>query len=209
MADNFNTAFLAPRQDRDKQERDKMLAEMDAAIASTQPQPSPMLFTLDSVATGDRFSLSALEQDGQSWFVAADVCKALGLHPTATRRLDDDEKGLRYTQTLGGRQQIVIINESGMYRLIFGSKKAGAQRFRKWVTSEVIPSIRKHGGYINGQEALSTPEQAQTLQVIHQEAQRVGMCAAEEREARSSTLRLMSRTRSYGPGGRKQLKGKI
>lgn len=171
----------------------------------------PQLFTLDNVATGDRFSLSALEQDGQSWFVAADVCKALDIKNSrqALSALDADEKGVCITDTLGGRQQVATINESGLYSLIFRSRKEGAKRFKKWVTSEVIPSIRKHGGYINGQEALSTPEQAQTLQVIHQEAQRVGMCAAEEREARSSTLRLMSRTRSYGPGGRKKPKGKI
>lgn len=95
----------------------------------------------------------------------------------------------------GGRQQVAIINESGLYSLIFSSRKESAKRFKKWVTSHVIPSIRQHGGYINGQEALSNEEQAQTLQVIHKEAERVGMCALEEREARSDTLRFMNQGR--------------
>lgn len=165
------------------------------------------LFKFDNVATGDSFALSALEKDGQAWFVAADVCKALGLHPTATRRLDDDEKGLHKTQTLGGLQDVTIINESGLYSLIFSSNKDAAKRLKKWVTSVVIPSIRQHGGYINGQEALSDEEQTLTLQVIHKEAERVGMCALEERDARSDTLRFMNqgRRRRKAPRPPKQL----
>lgn len=161
------------------------------------------LFQFDNSATGDTIALSALDKDGQSWFVAADVCKALGLHRTATRRLDDDEKDVHITHTLGGAQRITIINESGLYSLIFSSTKESAKRFKKWVTSVVIPSIRQNGGYINRQEALSKPAQEATLQVIQQEAKRVGLCAVEEQEARSATFKLMSRSPSYDKHGKR------
>ena len=174
------------------------------------PSTSLKPFQLDNVATGSSFSLNALEKDGQVWFVANDVCAALGLHRTATRRLDADEKDVHKTHTLGGLQETAIINESGLYSLIFSSNREQARYFRKWVTSVVIPSIRAHGGYINGQEALATEDQRETLQAVQQEAQRVGLICAEEKEARSGALRLMRGTRSYGPGGnprRKNTKG--
>lgn len=156
-------------------------------------------FQFNNVATGDSFGLSALEKDGQIWFVAADVCKALGIKNSrdALSNLDDDEKGVATTDTLGGRQQVATINESGLYTLIFRSRKASAQGFRKWVTSRVIPSIRRHGGYINGQEALPAEQQAETLLVVQKEAQRVGLCVAEEKEARSGALKHMGRGRRH------------
>lgn len=85
--------------------------------------------------------------DGEPWFVASDVCEALTISTEATRRLDDDEKGLRNVQTLGGQQEMTIINESGLYSLILTSRKPEAKKFKKWVTSEVLPSIRKTGRY--------------------------------------------------------------
>lgn len=83
------------------------------------------------------------------WFVATDVCKVLGIRDTsdAVARLDDDEKGTGITGTPGGTQEVLIVNESGLYALIFRSRKPAAQRFRKWVTSVVLPSIRKTGSY--------------------------------------------------------------
>jgi prophage antirepressor-like protein len=81
------------------------------------------------------------------WWVAADVCAVLEINISQTRRLDDDEKGLRSVQTLGGNQEMLCINESGLYSLILGSRKPQAKRFKKWVTGEVIPSIRKTGSY--------------------------------------------------------------
>ena len=174
------------------------------AIADT-PENTMQLFKFENVSTGDSFALSAQEQDGQVWFVAADVCKALGLRNSrqSLATLDDDDKGVCTTDTLGGAQQVATINESGLYSLIFRSRKESAKRFKKWATSVVLPSIRKQGGYINGQEALSAPEQAQTLLVVQAEAARVGLCAAEERDARSETFRFMRGSPSYGPGGRK------
>lgn len=87
--------------------------------------------------------------DGQPWFVAADVCEALavGNVSMAVSRLDDDEKGVSSVDTLGGRQDAAVINESGLYSLILTSRKPEAKRFKKWVTSEVLPAIRKTGTY--------------------------------------------------------------
>uniref|UniRef100_Q47HY6 BRO, N-terminal n=1 Tax=Dechloromonas aromatica (strain RCB) TaxID=159087 RepID=Q47HY6_DECAR len=163
----------------------------EKGVRTTQGIPSPKLFQFDNVATGDNFALSALDKDGQAWFVGADVCKALGLDRTAIRRLDDDERGVASTHTLGGTQQVSIINEPGLYSLIFSSRKESAKRFKKWVTSVVIPSIRQNGGYINGQEALSKPEQAITLQAIHEEAQRTRAKHYEEKYDRSEILRSL------------------
>ena len=88
--------------------------------------------------------------DGEPWFVAADVCKALELEKTnrALSRLDDDEKGAHSVSTPGGRQRMSIISESGLYSLILGSRKPEARAFKRWITHEVIPSIRKHGVYM-------------------------------------------------------------
>ncbi|WP_341741338.1 Bro-N domain-containing protein [Trueperella pyogenes] len=89
--------------------------------------------------------------DGDTWFVAADVAKILGYRDAfnMTRRLDDDEKGTRSVSTPGGEQHLAIINEAGLYTAIIGSKVEGAKAFKRWVTHEVLPTIRRQGGYIN------------------------------------------------------------
>jgi prophage antirepressor-like protein len=76
-----------------------------------------------------------------------ELCEILEINISQTRRLDDDEKGLRLVQTPGGSQEMLAVNESGLYSLVLGSRKAQAKRFKKWVTSEVLPSIRKTGKY--------------------------------------------------------------
>lgn len=83
------------------------------------------------------------------WFVANDICAALSLSNSrkAVGDLDDDEKGVTISDTLGGRQELNIVSESGMYSLIFRSRRPEARRFRKWVTSEVLPAIRRNGRY--------------------------------------------------------------
>ena len=93
------------------------------------------------------FTVRAVLRDGEPWFVAADVCAALELDHTALRRLDDDEKGWDSIPTPGGEQTVNAVNESGLYSLVLGSRKPEAKQFKKWVTSEVLPSIRKTGGY--------------------------------------------------------------
>ena len=91
-----------------------------------------------------------LNLNGEPWFVAADVCKALELgNPSMTvERLDDDEKGISTIDTLGGKQRMTIINEPGLYSLVLSSRKPEAKAFRRWITHEVIPTIRKYGGYM-------------------------------------------------------------
>ena len=88
-------------------------------------------------------------KDEAVWFVAADVCRVLDIiNPTmAVGRLDDDEKGLSSIETLGGNQQMVVVNEAGLYSLILTSRKPQAKEFKRWVTHDVLPSIRKHGLY--------------------------------------------------------------
>lgn len=105
------------------------------------------------------------DDNGEPWFVARDVCNALGLDHTAHRRLDADEKGLTKVQTLGGMQTVATINESGLYTLMVRSNKECVKPFRKWVTGEVLPSIRKKGGYIAAAPD-ETPEQIMARAVL-------------------------------------------
>lgn len=98
-------------------------------------------------------------REGEPWFVAADVCKALGLPDThkAIGRLDEDEKGRNLIPTLGGKQEMTIVDESGLYALVLGSRKPEAKAFKRWVTHDVIPSIRRHGVYAVD-EVLNNPD---------------------------------------------------
>ena len=101
-----------------------------------------------------------VEMGGEPWFVLKDVCNILGIskYRDTAARLDADERGSVEVDTLGGTQQVIAVNESGLYHVILRSDKPEAAPFRKWVTSEVLPSIRKNGGYIAGKEQL-TPEE--------------------------------------------------
>lgn len=100
--------------------------------------------------------------NGEPWFVLKDVCEVLGMDSTQLKkvadRLEEDEKGRTQITTPGGAQESWIISESGMYNVILRSDKPEAKPFRKWVTAVVLPSIRKNGGYIAGQEELSPQE---------------------------------------------------
>ena len=94
--------------------------------------------------------IRATEINGEPWFVGKDVALALGYIETekAIRtHVHEDDKGVSQMDTPGGIQKMTVINESGLYALIFGSKLESAQRFKRWVTNEVLPSIRKHGAY--------------------------------------------------------------
>ncbi|QVK17759.1 phage antirepressor [Mycoplasmatota bacterium] len=98
-----------------------------------------------------------IENNNEPWFVAKDVCSILDIKNTtqAIQRLDEDERSML---NIGRQGETNVVNESGLYTLILRSDKPQAKHFRKWVTSEVLPSIRKNGGYIANQENL-TPEQ--------------------------------------------------
>lgn len=93
--------------------------------------------------------LTTVEIDGEIWFVANDVCKLLDIQNVtqAVAVLDDDEKLPYVIHRAGQRRSVNLINESGLYALVFKSKKESAKNFRKWVTKEVLPSIRKSGSY--------------------------------------------------------------
>lgn len=93
--------------------------------------------------------ITTIEIDGNIWFLASDVCKALEISNAsdAVSRLDEDEKLTSVLPISGQNRSVNLINESGLYALIFKSRKASAQQFRKWVTKDVIPSIRKKGFY--------------------------------------------------------------
>ncbi len=98
----------------------------------------------------EKFPVRVVTDDnGDPLFVAADIAKALDYRdaPDMTRNLDDDEKGTQIVRTLGGDQEMTVINESGVYSAIMKSRKPEAKKFKKWVTSEVLPSIRKTGAY--------------------------------------------------------------
>jgi len=84
-------------------------------------------------------------KDGEPWFVANDTCDILGIDNTQTRRLDDDERGLCLMQTPGGLQEMVCVNEPGLYSLILKSRKKTAKEFQHWITHDVLPSIRRTG----------------------------------------------------------------
>lgn len=90
-----------------------------------------------------------VDVDGDPWFVAADVARVLGYSATAalTRRLDDDDRGVRDLHTPGGQQSMAVISEPGLFAAILGSQVAGAKAFKRWVTHEVLPVLRKTGSF--------------------------------------------------------------
>jgi anti-repressor protein len=102
--------------------------------------------------------IRTINQNNELWFIASDICKALDLsNPTMVmERLDDDEKSKLNLGLSGGATNCV--NEFGLYTLVLASRKQEAKEFKRWITHEVIPSIRKSGGYIAGQEQMSDAE---------------------------------------------------
>ncbi len=116
-----------------------------------------------------------VDSDGMSWFPASELTKKLNLNRTNTRRLDlMDKKKIKGKEN--NAQAMLYVNEPGMYELILASRKPEAKAFKRWICSEVIPSIRQNGGYILGQEALA-PEARQDLEekirALSQEVARV------------------------------------
>lgn len=107
-------------------------------------------------------NIRTIECDGAPWFVGKDVAEALGYakprNAIDTHVDPDDALKQGVTDSMGRTQEMTIINESGLYALVLGSKLPTAKKFKRWVTSEVIPSIRKSGGYIKGQENMTPQE---------------------------------------------------
>ena len=109
-------------------------------------------------------TIRTITREGEPWFVAVDVCRVLDLvnHKDALTRLDEDEKsGVALTDPHGREQVTNVISEPGLYTLVLGSRKPEAKAFKRWVTHEVIPAIRKHGGYLTPptiEELLDNPD---------------------------------------------------
>jgi prophage antirepressor-like protein len=107
------------------------------------------------------------DAQGEPWFVAADVLSTISLDRKALERLDDDEKGVNSIHTPGGVQEMTTVNEPGLYALVLGSRKAEAKRFKRWVTHEVLPAIRKTGSYaVPAVAALPAPTQDRVTSLL-------------------------------------------
>ena len=116
------------------------------------------LITFENMEFG---KLTVMEKDGEFFFIGKEVAEKLGYSNTRdalVRHIAEEDKGVVKHDTLGGRQSFTIINESGLYSLILSSKLPQAKEFKRWVTTEVLPSIRKNGGYLKNQENMSNEE---------------------------------------------------
>ena len=107
--------------------------------------------------------IRTIDRDGEPWMVGVDVAKALGYaapRNAIASHVDEEDKTSALIQGTGSnyKSMAILINESGLYSLILSSKLPNAREFKRWVTNEVLPSIRKHGGYIAGQESMSDSE---------------------------------------------------
>lgn len=120
--------------------------------------------------------------NGDPWFVGKDVAAVLGFtnpRDAISTHVFDEDKGVESIDTLGGKQKMTVINESGLYALVFGSRLKSAQRFKHWVTSEVLPAIRRTGGYQmpapQGKEllALAVLEAQKTIEAQNTEIERM------------------------------------
>lgn len=137
-------------------------------------------------------SVRTVEKNGEPWFVLKDVCEVLGIadHKVTTRRLDGDEVcQTPLIDSIGRKQETTIVNESGLYNVILRSDKPEAKPFRKWVTGEVLPSIRKHGAYMTQetlQAALLSPD---TMIALCQQL-KDEQCKRQKLEAAHSELQV-------------------
>ena len=127
--------------------------------------------------------------DGEPWWVLADVCKALDIKRTdsAARKLDEDEKGTHQVSTLRGFQQMIVVNESGLYSVILRSDKPEAKVFKRWVTHDVLPTIRKTGAYVAEPEKYIVPLAMQPKMSVEERLRRADLfLRAAEHKPRGS-----------------------
>lgn len=143
-------------------------------------------------------------EGGEPMFVASDIAKILGYRMASdmTRRLEEDEKGTRSVRTPGGEQQMAVITEPGLYSAILGSRVPEARAFKRWVTHEVLPALRRDGGYMVARD--ETPEQTMARavllaqQTIDRQKSRIAGLEAENEEMRPKALFADAVTASDG-----------
>lgn len=129
------------------------------------------------IFTSEQFgAIRAVVINGEPWLVAADVCRVLDLDDVgkACERVDDDELTRIKIVSGGQNREMICVNEPGLYSLVLGSRKSEARAFKRWVTHEVLPSIRKHGAYMTPEaiaKALMTPDGAITLLTVLRDEQ--------------------------------------
>lgn len=145
-----------------------------------------------TVFNSDEFGeIRTIDINSELWFIGKDVATALGYSNTRKALADhvmDEDKGVTKCDTLGGRQDLTVINESGLYALIFGSKLESARRFKHWVTSEVLPSIRKHGMYAVD-ELIANPDLAiQAFTALKEEREKNRLLTAENERMKPKAL---------------------
>lgn len=129
-------------------------------------------------------SVRSLMVNGEPYFVGRDVAKILGYanpNDALAKHVDEEDKGVAKCDTLGGIQELTVINESGLYSLILSSKLPSAKRFKRWVTSEVLPAIRKHGVFVMDDIVNNTDALIEALQAF--KAERLQRMALEEENA--------------------------
>lgn len=112
--------------------------------------------------------------DGEPWFIASEVCKSIHIVNVsdAVRKLDNDEKVLGFSDTLGGVQNVLIVNEAGLYHLVLTSHKAEAKKFKRWITHEVLPSIRKYGVYATDETIAKFQKNPNEIKRLLEEAEK-------------------------------------
>ena len=136
-------------------------------------------------------SIRTVDINSEPWFVGKDVAVALGYsepRSAVSKKVDDNDRGVAEMETPSGRQNMTIINESGLYALIFGSKLESAKRFKHWVTSEVLPSIRKHGMYAVD-DLIANPDLAiQAFTALKEEREKNRLLTAENERMKPKAL---------------------
>lgn len=128
-------------------------------------------------------TVRTITTDSETWFIAGDVCRILGIMNTtqAMQRVDEDERSMF---NIGRQGMAAVVNESGLYNLIMSSRKPEAKQFKKWVTSEVLPSIRKHGMYAMD-ELINNPDLAiKALTALKEEREKNAKLTAVNEELR-------------------------
>lgn len=151
-------------------------------------------------------AIRTIEVDGEPWLVGKDVAAALGYSDTAQAvrtHVDEEDKGVVEMTTPGGKQKLQIINESGLYSLILSSKLPGAKKFKRWVTSEVLPSIRKSGGYMAPAAAKALDDMTAAIQLLSEQMEELSGQVGEllDREGGESVaLAALPEVRRPAPG---------